>query len=68
MSSADSPRARFEAEIELAGISLSGTERERLFVMWQGFLPYREQLRSSQVDPVEEPSFIEKPCLPGGGA
>ena len=68
MSIADSPRARFEAEMELAGLSLSEADRERLFVMWQDFLPYREQLRSASVDPNEEPSFIEKPCLPGGGA
>ena len=64
----EDPRERFEAELALAGLRVRDVDRERLFVMWQGFLPQREALRSAAVEPTEEPSYIEKPCQPGGGS
>jgi hypothetical protein len=68
MTTSDPLRARFDAEVEVAELAPSAADREPLFVMWRDFLPYREQLRSAPVEPEEEPSFIEKPCQPGGGA
>ena len=64
----DDSRQRFESELTVAGLHVRDMDRERLFVMWQGFLPQREALRSAAVDPTEEPSYIEKPCQAGGGS
>jgi hypothetical protein len=64
----DDPRERLEAELTLAGLSVREADKERLFVMWQGFLAQRQALRSAAVEPTEEPSYIEKPCQPGGGS
>ena len=36
--------------------------------MWADFLPQREALRAAAPAAEEEPTFIEKPTAPGGGA
>ena len=61
-------RARFDAELQIAGLEVSGDDRERLYVMWADFLPQREALRAAAPAAEEEPTFIEKPTAPGGGA
>lgn len=58
---------RFESELRVAGIEVTGRERELLYAMWVEHLPEREALRRAATAPEEEPAFIEKPT-PGGSA
>lgn len=57
--------ARFEAELEAAGLEVSGRDRELLYAMWEEHLPQRQALRAAIPAPDEEPSFIEKPTAGG---
>jgi hypothetical protein len=61
-------RARFEAEVTAADLLLSPEDRERLFQTWTGALRYREALRAAPIAREEEPAFVEKPTMLGGGA
>ena len=48
-------RARFDAELTAAGLTVTGRDRDLLFAMWQEHLPQRESLRAAAVTPEEEP-------------
>jgi hypothetical protein len=48
-------RARFDAELAAAGLTVTGRDRELLFAMWQEHLPQREALRAAAVALEEEP-------------
>jgi hypothetical protein len=48
-------RARFDAELAAAGLTVTGRDRELLFTMWQEHLPQREALRAAEVALEEEP-------------
>jgi hypothetical protein len=61
-------RARFDAELRVAGLEVAGDDRERLFAMWEDFYPQREAFRAAALEPEDEPTFIEKPARLGGGA
>ena len=61
-------RVLFEAELLAAGLAVAGDDRERLWVMWADHFPQREALRSAVLAPEEDPTFIQKPTAPGGGA
>ena len=61
-------RALFEAELLAAGLVVADDDRERLWVMWADHFPQREALRSAVLAPEEDPTFIQKPTAPGGGA
>ena len=60
-------RARFDAELRVAGLEVGGDDRERLFAMWEDFFPQREALRAAALALEDEPTFIEKPTQRGGG-
>jgi hypothetical protein len=51
----DDPRAHFDAELNAAGLSLTGREYELLFAMWVEHRPQREALRAAVPDFHEEP-------------
>ena len=51
----DELRARFDAELSAAGLSLAGREYELLFAMWSEHQPQREALRAAV------PAFDEEP-------
>ena len=51
----DELRARFDAEISAAGLSLAGRDYELLFAMWTEHRPQREALRAAVPTPDEEP-------------
>ena len=51
----DELRARFDAEMSAAGLSLAGRDDELLFAMWAEHLPQREALRAAVPMPDEEP-------------
>lgn len=59
-------RARFEAELTTADLSLEGEDRERLFTLWAAALPFRAALRAAPIDPDEEPACVEQPTRTGG--
>jgi len=59
--------AQFEAEIRVAGITVSNTDREPLFHLWAEHRPIRERLQAAGVELAEEPSFTQKPARSGGG-
>ena len=40
-------RARFDAELAAAGLSISGRDFALLFVLWTAHLPQREALRAA---------------------
>ena len=66
-------RALFEAELRAARLAspdydLPIADRERLYAMWEDHLPQCDALRAAAMDLPEEPNFILKPTLPGGGA
>ena len=61
-------RVRFEAEVTAADLRLSPEDRERLFDLWTRALPSREALRAAPIAREEEPAFVEKPAMLGGGA
>jgi hypothetical protein len=60
-------QARFQAEIEVAGIMVADEDREPLFTMWAALQPIRERLRAADIALEEEPSFTQKPAQPGAG-
>ena len=51
----DELRARFDAELTAAGLTLVGREYELLFAMWVEHRPQREALRAAVPDFHEEP-------------
>ena len=51
----DDLRARFDAELLVAGLSLTGADYESLFEMWAEHRPERERLRAAVLAPEEEP-------------
>jgi hypothetical protein len=51
----DDSRARFDAELSAAGLTVTGRDRELLFAMWHEHLPQREALRAAVPAPEEEP-------------
>jgi len=58
-------RRRFDAELLAVDLDLPEDERDKLFVLWQRYLPHRDALRSTSVPPDTEPTFIEKPTARG---
>ena len=48
-------RARFDAEMRAAGLSLAGRDYDLLFAMWAEHRPQREALRAAVPMPDEEP-------------
>ena len=48
-------RARFDAELRVAGLQLAGRDYELLFAMWAEHLPQREALRAAVPALDEEP-------------
>ncbi|HTK92813.1 MAG TPA: hypothetical protein VL948_21450 [Verrucomicrobiae bacterium] len=48
-------RARFDAEVTAAGLTVTGRDRELLFAMWLEHLPQREALRAAALTPEDEP-------------
>lgn len=64
-------RARFDAELRVGGLDVTGKDRERLYAMWEDHLPMRDAMRGAVLAPDEEATFIQKPArLPSleGGA
>lgn len=59
-------RRRFEAELQAADLDIPARERDKLFVLWQDYLPHRDALRSTPITPEDEPTFVEKPTVRGG--
>jgi hypothetical protein len=59
-------RRRFEAELQAADLDIPEGERDKLFVLWQDYLPHRDALRGTPITPEEEPTFIEKPTVRAG--
>ena len=41
-------------------------EGDKLFVLWQNYLPHRDALRATPIAIESEPTFIEKPTTRGG--
>ncbi len=48
-------RARFDAEVAAAGLTVTGRDRELLLAMWLEHLPQRESLRAAALAPEDEP-------------
>ena len=48
-------RARFDAEVTAAGLTVTGRDRELLFAMWLEHLPQREALRAAALTPEDGP-------------
>jgi hypothetical protein len=59
--------ARFEAEIQVAGIAVSDEDRGPLYAMWLELVPIRQRLQAADVALGEEPSFTQKPAQVGAG-
>jgi hypothetical protein len=59
--------ARFDAEIQVAGIAVSDEDRGPLYAMWLELVPIRQRLQAAEIAPEEEPSFTQKPAQPGAG-
>ena len=59
-------RRRFEAELHAADLDIPERERDKLFVLWQDYLPHRDALRRTPITPEDEPTFVEKPTAWGG--
>jgi hypothetical protein len=51
----DELRARFDAELSAAGLTLAGRDYDLLFAMWAEHRPQREALRATLPRPDEEP-------------
>jgi hypothetical protein len=69
---ADSPdpaalQARFEAEVQVAGIAVSDDDRGPLYAMWVELVPIRERLHDADLALEAEPSFTQKPAQLGAG-
>jgi hypothetical protein len=60
-------RARFDAEILAADLSVPVHDRDQLFVMWAEHQPIRARLRAADIALAEEPSFTQKPAQAGAG-
>ena len=60
-------RARFDAEVLAADLTVPEADREHLFAMWAEHLPLRDSLRAASVALEEEPSFTQKPAQLGAG-
>ena len=60
-------RARFDAEVLAADLTVPDADREHLFAMWAEHLPLRDSLRAASVALEEEPSFTQKPAQLGTG-
>lgn len=60
-------RARFDAEVLAADLTVPDADREHLFAMWAEHLPLRDSLRRASIALEEEPSFVEKPAAAGAG-
>lgn len=60
-------RARFDAELLTAGLTVSADDHARLFATWADHLPTRDRLRATVPALPEEPSFVEKPAQLGAG-
>ena len=63
---ASESRRRFEAELQAADLDIPERERDKLFVLWQEYLPHRDALRGTPIMPEDEPTFIEKPTVREG--
>ncbi len=48
-------RARFDAELQVAGLVLTGPDYQALYEMWVEHLPEREALRAAVPAPDAEP-------------
>jgi hypothetical protein len=48
-------RARFDAELRVAGLDLTGPDYDALYEMWAEHLPQREALRAAVPALEEEP-------------
>jgi hypothetical protein len=48
-------RARFDAELRVAGLDLTGADYDALYEMWAEHLPQREALRAAVPALEEEP-------------
>jgi hypothetical protein len=48
-------RARFDAELAAAGLSITGRDYDLLFAMWKDHLPQREAVRAAALAPGDEP-------------
>jgi len=51
----DALRMKFRAEMEAAGLDVTGRDADLLFEMWADHLPQREALRAAEVAADEEP-------------
>ena len=60
-------RARFDAEVLAADLTVPEADREHLFAMWADHLPLRDRLRDVSFALEEEPSFTQKPAQLGAG-
>ncbi len=60
-------QARFEAEVQVAGIAVAADDRGPLYAMWVELVPIRERLRTADLALEEEPSFTQKPAQLGAG-
>jgi hypothetical protein len=49
-------RARFDAELSAAGLTLAGRDYDLLFAMWVEHRPQREALAAAVPRPDEEPA------------
>ena len=48
-------RARFDAELAAAGLTITGRDYDLLFTMWKEHLPQREALRAAAPAQEDEP-------------
>ena len=48
-------RARFDAELAAAGLTITGRDYDLLFAMWKEHLPQREALRAAAPALEDEP-------------
>ena len=48
-------RARFDAELAAAGLTITGRDYDLLFAMWKEHLPQREALRAAAPAQEDEP-------------
>ncbi len=65
-------RALFEAELRAArlgpaDVPLPEIDRDRLYDTWASHLSARRALRTAALNLPDEPNFMLKPTLPGGG-
>jgi hypothetical protein len=58
---------RFDAEVQVAGITVSAEDRGPLYAMWTELVPIRQRLQAADIALEEEPSFTQKPAQLGAG-